>query len=106
MITVRQIERTWNAKEYDRLVRELLGGRPEARYRFEMELTRAPLAAALAVIRLDELAQGYVPLYSRLVRALLSTQEADGGWGDPATTALCCRALACGNGNGLAIDRG
>ena len=60
----------------------------------------------MAVVRLDELAQGYVPLYSRLVRAILSAQESDGGWGDPVTTALCLRALLCGGGNGIVIDRG
>src|SRR5262249_27926124 len=36
----------------------------------------------------------------------LSSQEADGGWGEPLATALCLRALLCGRGQGLAIERG
>lgn len=105
MTTVRQIERYWNSKDYERLFRELIAHRPEATLRLETEM-RAPLAAALAVVRLDELTQSHVPLYARLVRAILLGQESDGGWGDPATTALCLRALLCGQGDGIAIDRG
>lgn len=105
MTTVRQIERYWNAKEYARLFRELIAARPEGRFRLEIEV-RAPLAAALAVIRLDELTQSYVPLYTRLLRVLLMAQESDGGWGDPVTTAVCLRALLCGQGNGFAVERG
>src|SRR3712207_5518067 len=105
MTTVRQIERYWTAKEYARLFRDLVAARPEAQFRLEVEV-RAPLAAAMAVIRMDELAQSHTPLYTRLVRFLLSTQESDGGWGDPVTTALCLRALLCGQGKGMALERG
>lgn len=104
MMTVRQIQRLWDVREYGRLYRMLSSGRAEGRFRFEGE-DRAALAAAFAIIRLDELAQPQVPLYGRLVRALLAEQEADGGWGDAPTTALCIRALACGRGHGLAIQR-
>jgi hypothetical protein len=106
MITVRQIERLWSGKAYEKLFRELLAARPEASLRLEMELGRSTPAAALALIRLDELSQSFVPLYDRLLRTLLNDQQGDGGWGDPMTTALCLRALMCGQGNGLAVDRG
>jgi hypothetical protein len=105
MTTVRQIERHWNAKEYRKLFRELIAPRPEGALRLEIEV-RAPLAAAIAVVRLDELSQSHVPLYGRLIRAILIAQEPDGGWGEPITTALCLRALLCGRGEGVAIDRG
>jgi hypothetical protein len=106
MITVRQMERLWQAKSYERLFRELLAARPEASLRMQLELGRSIPTAALAIIRLDELSQGYVPLYSQLVRTVLNDQHADGGWGDPMTTAICLRALMCGQGHGVAIDRG
>src|SRR5947209_5704437 len=106
MTTVRQIERCWTSKSYAKLFLELIAARPEALFRLEPGAARAPLAAAMAVIRLDELTQSHVPLYGRLVRAILTAQEADGGWGDPATTALCVRALLCGRGEGLAVQRG
>ncbi len=106
MITVRQIERTWTAKQFDRLLQDLCVGRPEATQGLHRRLRVIPAASAMAMIRLDELAQAHVPFYSRLVRTLLNTQEADGGWGDPMTTALCLRALLLNNGSGESIDRG
>ena len=106
MITIRQIERSWTARTYDKLFRELAAARPEAAFRFDHEQGRATPAAAMAVIRLDELSQSYVPLYAKLVRAILASQETDGGWGDAMTTALCLRALLCSNGDGVAVDRG
>jgi len=106
MTTVRQIERCWTSKSYAKLFLELIAARPEGLYRLEPGAARAPLAAAMAVIRLDELTQSHVPLCSRLVRAILTAQEADGDWGDPATTALCVRALQCGRGDGMAVQRG
>jgi hypothetical protein len=106
MVTVRQIERHWNKKAYDRLFKDLVSVRLEGLYRPERQAAAATLAAAMAVIRLDELSQTHVPLYGKLVRAILSAQEADGGWGDPAVSALCVRALQCSRGEGLAITRG
>jgi hypothetical protein len=106
MITVRQIERYWVARSYEKLFRELVAIRPEAGLRFEVEQGRAIPAAAMALVRLDELSQSYVPLYAKLVRAVLAAQDNDGGWGDAMTTALCLRALLASNGNGVAIDRG
>jgi len=106
MMTVRHIERLWEAKSYGRLIHDLLVARPESGSRTETELGRAIPATAMAMIRLDELSQSAVPLYGRLLRTLLNDQHADGGWGDPMVTALCLRALLCGAGNGSAIERG
>ena len=106
MITIRQIERAWTARTYEKLFRELVAARPEAAFRFELEQGRAIPTAAMAVIRLDELSQSHVPLAGTLVRALLAGQEKDGGWGDAMTTALCLRALLCSTGDGVAIERG
>ena len=106
MITVRQIERQWEANAYDRLYAELIANRPEASLRLGIDVVRPVPAAALAVIRLDELAQSHAKLYPRLIKAILRAQEVDGGWGDLVTTALCLRALLCGDGNGVAIERG
>ncbi len=107
MITIRQIEREWNSRQYQRLFRELTAARPEASFSFDFESCRSIPAAAMSVIRLDELNQAHVPLYARLVRAILAGQDqSDGGWGDPVTTALCLRALFTGKGTGVAVDRG
>lgn len=106
MMTVRHIERLWDSKSYGKLMRDLLVARPESGARLETELSRGIPAAAMALIRLDELCQSSVPLYNRLLRTILNDQHADGGWGDPMSTALCLRALLCGQGNGSAIDRG
>lgn len=106
MMTVRQIERQWEAKDYERLFAEVMSARPEAGLKLGMEATRPVPAAAITLIRLDELDQSHVRLYSKLVRAVLAAQELDGGWGDVITTSMCVRALLCGDGNGLAIDRG
>lgn len=106
MMTLRQIERYWQGKSYGRLVRELLSGRPEHSARLEAELVEAVPAAALAVVRLDELGQSHAFLCTLLIRRILSAQQPDGGWGDPMTTALCLRALLCAEGSGLAIEHG
>jgi hypothetical protein len=106
MVTVRQIERLWEGKTYDRLVSELLSARPEGAMRLGIDRAHRIAAAAFAMIRLDELTQSHMALYPKLVRAVLVAQEADGGWGDLVITALCLRALLCGSGNGAAIDRG
>jgi hypothetical protein len=107
MVTVRQMEREWEARRYEKLLTSLTVARPEEAFVFDAANPRCVPAAAMAVVRLDELNQAHVPLYGRLVRALLAAQSAtDGGWGDPAVTALCLRALMAGRGNGLAIERG
>jgi hypothetical protein len=106
MITVRQIERLWYAKAYDRLLQQLVAPRPEGSDQLLSHLSGSLPAAAMAVIRLDELAQSFAPIYGELIRTILRAQRPDGGWGDVMTTALCLRALFCGNGNGQAIDQG
>lgn len=106
MLTVRQIEKLWQGKCYSQLCRELLSSRPEGEAVGVGQLTLPAATAALVVIRLDELSQAGVMLCGRLIRTLLRLQEADGGWGDAPTTALCVRALMCNRGDGLAIERG
>jgi len=106
MQTARQIERFWNTRQYDRLARELLAARPESSHRLASELSRNVPAAALALIRLDELNQSHHPLTQKLIHCILATQENDGGWGEPLVTALCIRALLCSRGEGISIERG
>ena len=106
MTTVRHIEKAWLARTYDKLFRELVAFRPEASSRLEFESGQALPAAAMAVIRLEELSQTHTPLYARLIRAILAGQDPDGGWGELATTALCLRALLGGRGDGEAARRG
>jgi hypothetical protein len=105
MITVKQIQRLWDNRQYDRLIGELLGPRAEDSERLRASLTGSLPAAALALIRLDELNQAHVPLAQKLIRRLLVSQSADGGWDDPLITALCTRALMTTGGQGPCIDR-
>ena len=105
MTTVRQIERQWKAKEYQQLFADLTAPRPEGTLRLGIDTSLAAPAAAIALIRLDELNQAHVSLYSTMLRTILAAQEFDGGWGDPVTTALGLRALLCSGGHGLAVDR-
>jgi hypothetical protein len=106
MTTARRIERLWNAKDYVRLLGELLAGRAEDFTRVRTDTDARLATAALAVVRLDEFNQSYTPFFAALIRVLLAAQQADGGWGCPMTTALCVRALATGRGHGVAIERG
>jgi hypothetical protein len=106
MQTTRQIERHWTARQYDRLAREILAARPENSPRLLAELSHAVPAAALAIIRLDELNQANHALNGKLIRTIIAAQEADGGWGDPLVSALCLRALMCNKGLGVAVHRG
>jgi len=106
MTTTRQMEKFWTAGQYGKLVDELLAGRPEERPAVRNALQPMLAAAALSVIRLDELAGSHQPLARGLVAALLARQGGDGGWSDPLTTALVVRALCCTHGDGLAVRRG
>lgn len=106
MMTVRQIERHWESKAFERLFVELIAARPEASLRLGIDTAQRVPAAALAVVRLNELTQSHAKLYPKLLRAILASQEADGGWGDLVTTALSLRALLCGQGYGPGVDRG
>jgi hypothetical protein len=106
MTCVRHLQRLWTDKTWGKLLRELLADRPERSPRLETDLHSMVAAAALAMIRLDELGQSHVSLFGRLLRTILASQESDGGWRDPMTTALCLRALTIDRGQGLSIDRG
>ena len=106
MLTVRRIERLWNERKYLQILEELIAPRVEAAAVAELAETPAASAAALALVRLNELHQPQASLCPRLIRTLLALQETDGGWGDVATTALCLRALCLQNGHGQAIERG
>jgi hypothetical protein len=106
MTTIKQLERNWTSRQYDRLYRDLVACRPEAGLAMEFDGNGSTPAAAMALIRMDELSQAHVPLYGQLLRTVLAAQLLDGSWGDPATTAVCLRSLLCGHGNGAAIERG
>src|SRR4051812_10267299 len=106
MTTIKRIERLWTGRKYDQLFRDLIAARPEASIRLEVECSHAVPAAAIAMIRLDELGQAHVPLFAKLLRTLLATQDVDGGWADPMATALALRALLNGRAAGAAIERG
>lgn len=106
MITIRQIERLWGSKHYERLFRDLISNRPEGTIRAQMMLGQPMGTAAMGMIRLYELSQEHTPMYATLLRAILAGQQEDGGWGDAMTTALCCRALLLGGGVGAAVQRG
>ena len=106
MQTVRHIERLWNARQYVKLFGELIANRPESTFRLEIETPTSTVAAGVGIIRLDELNQAHVPLYSTFIRALVASQERDGGWGDATITTLCLRALMLGKGQGESIQRG
>lgn len=93
MITVRQIEKLWLAREFAKLARECLAGRAEATEPLMPLLVKPPAAAAIALIRLDEISQPNAPIVPALLRQVAGAQDGDGGWGDPVTTALCLRAL-------------
>lgn len=105
MITLRQLERWWNAGQWAAAVRELSAGRADVPGDLVHDLASPHAAAAMILIRLDELHQPFVPLASRLRRFLVAQQQADGGWDNAATTALCLRALREGDGGGLVIQR-
>ena len=105
MITVRQIERLWDARAYPRLLGVLLAMRPEDSPTLQIQLARPVPVAAMAILRLDELNQSHADIVPRLLRMILAAQDADGGWGDPLTTAVALRALLCSHGQGAAVER-
>ena len=105
MLTVKQIERWWQVQAFDRLIDELCVGRAEAVGGIRQLLTGAVAAAALAVIRLDELHQSHSQVSSKMIRYLIASQAPDGGWGDPVLTSLALRALSRGAGAGLSVER-
>ena len=109
MMTARQIERQWTARAYNSLFSTLNAARPESDFAKATKVT-PPAAAALAIIRLDELTLARAPSTptwsAPAPRKAVDGQPGPGGWGDPAITALCLRHLLCSNGQGTAISRG
>src|SRR3954467_4168120 len=106
MMTVRMIERTYAASDFSRLLHDLTSHRADALIRWDRAAARPVLAAAMGAIRIDELSQAHHPFCGKLLQIVLSSQEADGGWGDPLTSALCLRALLSSKGNGVSVERG
>jgi hypothetical protein len=106
MLTVRHLEREFNSGAYARLMRDLLAARGEASPAILASLSRPVPTAAMVMIRLDELGQAHVPLFSKLLKTVLAAQQPDGGWKDPLATALVLRALRLTQGAGESIDRG
>jgi hypothetical protein len=106
VITVRFIQRLWDGGNYDRLIGELLAARVESSARINSRLTGSTAAAALGLIRLDELNQSHTPIAQKMLRCIIASQTNDGGWNDPMLCALCLRALMTARGQGLAIERG
>lgn len=106
MLTARYIQRLWDAGKHDRLLQELITPRVEAVAADELTHNTIASAAALALVRLDELHSPHALICGDLIRALIATQKSDGGWGDVATTALCLRALSLQDGHGPAIAGG
>src|SRR5687768_8853964 len=71
MLTIRQVERLWQLKAHERLIGELCSGRAEAVGGIR-QLLRGPLpAAALTIIRMNELHQAHTPQVQRMLRYVL-----------------------------------
>lgn len=100
------MERQWSTKQYQALFQKLVEYRPEAAMELQFEDGWALPCAAMAVIRMDELAQSQTPLCRQLIDVILQGQQSDGGWGGLSCSALCLRALLCGLGTGAAVDQG
>jgi len=91
-MTVRQIEKWWAAREHGKLARECLAGRSEGADSVRALLVGPVAAAALALVRIDELGQRS-DVTTSLLRVVIDAQSDEGGWDDPLLTALCVRAL-------------
>lgn len=106
MLTVRHMEKRWQAKQYSRLLDELISPRVESLLSGELAATATLAAAALGLVRLEEMDQSHTAICPRLIRTILAHQQADGGWGDVSISALCLRALCLNQGNGESVQRG
>lgn len=94
MTTVRQMDGMWTDGQGKKLFAELSKFRPDVPEFLTTELGgSAVAAAALSMIRLQELSQTRTPLYRALLARLTVTQQPDGGWGDTLATVLAARAL-------------
>jgi hypothetical protein len=106
MMTVKQMERLWDGRKYEPLLSYLLCPRVELALAEELTAAGSLAAAAMGMIRLDELNQTHMPLFGKLMRAVIAAQQNDGGWGEIAISALCLRALSIDDGRGAVIGRG
>jgi hypothetical protein len=107
MFTISRVAWLWKRKQYEHIVNLCMDLRHEPLLRLQAACRDvAVAAAAAAVIRMEELCLSHAPLCGQLLRFIISQQQADGGWGNPALTELCIRALKCEQGQGLVIDRG
>lgn len=104
MMTIKQAERFWGLQAHERLIDELCQGRAEAVGGIRQLIHGPEAAAALCVIRMNELLQAHQPFVTKMLRFLIASQQADGGFGDPVTTALAMRALATDRGAGPALE--
>jgi hypothetical protein len=106
MQTIRQIEKLWDTRKYSRLLHDLVAYRLESCVEAELIEHASANAAALALIRLDEMYRPDAQICIRLTLTLIAMQEKDGGWGDAITTALVLRALMLSDGEGETVERG
>jgi hypothetical protein len=125
--TAKTVQNLWNSGAYSRLMQVLTFGRPEAAALYgrissinacEIHAANHSLqqlfdsrslriaAASMAIIRLDELGLPHHPVVGQLLRAVVSSQDSDGGWGQVTTTAIAVRALLCSGGGGCSVQRG
>ncbi len=106
MFTPRQLDRLWNQHRYADISSLCMEMRAEGSPRLLRELEGPVAAAALGLIRLDEISQPGHPLAVHFLRRVLLSQQPDGSFGSPLVTALCLRALLICKGDGLAVHRG
>jgi hypothetical protein len=106
MLTVRHIEKLWEAKKYPRLLDELIAPRVECLAAKELSAAPCLAAAALALVRLEEMDQSYAAICPKFIGTIIAHQQADGGFGDVGISALCLRALCLNRGHGQTIERG
>lgn len=106
MLTVRHMEKRWQSKQHSRLLDELIAPRVESLAAGELAANTTLAAAALGLVRLEEMDQSHAAICPRFIRTILAHQQADGGWGDVSISALCLRALCLDQGDGQAVQRG
>jgi hypothetical protein len=105
MFTTRQIGRLWRQGDYGLIVQACLDARPEAVAPWREDLSGPVAAAALALVRFDELACPDHEPAREFLRCVLAAQRPDGGFGSMVLSAVCLRALLAGNGSGPAVER-
>jgi len=92
-----------DARGYGKLSRQLLTARPRGVFSTFNSLhgyRQRAYGGSGAESGWKNFNQSHVPLGSKLVRTLISTRMPTAAGRDPATTALCLRALLCCDGRG------